>query len=500
MLVRTRWLLQVFLVMMVCLVGGQVLADEIHIATEIQRDGVTLSVIAGQQVVYIQDRRTVELQAGLNRIEFDNIPPGVTPEAMLLEMIEGAGTMTILERQYRYDLNPATLLSTALNQTMSVQKIISSSSSQPATTFTGTLLDFRQNGTYYDVTLRLEDGTVRVLTTLALDNMIFTHLAADAILTPMIDWVVEADTAGTYTVEFSYLSMDFGFNTNYAVMLAPDNQTVNITGWLTLIGRSRITYEDIQIQFVSGQWLTAELPGSAAQLYDYTLQRLPQRVTIPAYSSRQILFLELEDIPVERRYAYNASPATINQPLQPEANLTSIANSEVYLEAMTKPEQTALLPAGSVRVYAETATGDRLFMRSTSLVIGNPIRFRIGNENEIVGKRAQTFFEVLENEAVTEGFEIQVRNDKDVPITVAIRENLVRIPGAWRVQEASAEYTISGNTITFNLDLAPGEEATITYRVRYTWVPIAGGAGGGGAFTGAFGGGYNPQSLGVDGG
>ncbi len=492
MLGRTRWLLKVFFVVAICLIGGQVFADEIHVAREMSREGLTLSVIAGQQMVYIQDRRTVELQAGLNRIEFDNIPPGVTPEAMLLEVIDGAGEVTILERQYHYDLNAVTMLSNALNHTITVQKTINSNTPQNLITATGTLLDFRQNNAYYDVTLRLEDGTVRVLTGLLVDNLIFTTFAANSTLTPTIDWVVEAATAGSYSVEFSYLSSDFGFVTNYSVMLAPDNQTVDVTGWLTLSGRSRITYADVQIQFVSGQWLTAEMPGSAAQLYDYTLHRLPQRVTIPAYSSRQIMVLELEDVPVERRYVYNASPMIISQPVQKEASLTTIATSEVYLEVMTSPEQTALMPPGTVRVYAQTATGDRLFMRSTPLILGNPIRFRIGNEMEIVGERSQTFFQVIENEAIIEGFAIKVRNDKEVPVTLAVRENLMRFPNAGRVQEASHDYSVNGNTITFTIDLAPNEEIIIMYRVRYAWLPIIGrndGAGGGG-------GGYNSQLLG----
>lgn len=50
MLFCTRGLLRVLVVLLLCVMGRQAFADEIHDAAEVNRSGVTLSVIAGQMI------------------------------------------------------------------------------------------------------------------------------------------------------------------------------------------------------------------------------------------------------------------------------------------------------------------------------------------------------------------------------------------------------------------------------------------------------------------
>ena len=68
-----------------------------------------------------------------------------------------------------------------------------------------------------------------------------------------------------------------------------------------------------------------------------------------------------------------------------------------------------------------------------------------------------------------EAFEIKVRNHKDQPVEVIVRENLYRWSN-WRVVSNSADYDKQdARTIEFPVKVAKDGEAVITYRVRYSW-------------------------------
>jgi hypothetical protein len=68
-----------------------------------------------------------------------------------------------------------------------------------------------------------------------------------------------------------------------------------------------------------------------------------------------------------------------------------------------------------------------------------------------------------------EAFEIKVRNHKDQPVEVTIRENLYRWSN-WRVLSSSMSYEKKdARTIEFPVKIAKDGEAVVTYRVRYSW-------------------------------
>ena len=70
---------------------------------------------------------------------------------------------------------------------------------------------------------------------------------------------------------------------------------------------------------------------------------------------------------------------------------------------------------------------------------------------------------------VTESFEIKLRNQKDTPVTVIVKENMYRW-SQWEITNASHKWEKQDSrTIHMPIDLKPGEEKTITYTVKYTW-------------------------------
>ena len=68
-----------------------------------------------------------------------------------------------------------------------------------------------------------------------------------------------------------------------------------------------------------------------------------------------------------------------------------------------------------------------------------------------------------------EAFEIRLRNHKDQPVQVAVRENLYRWSN-WRMLANSTDYEKKdARTIEFPVTVPKDGEAVVTYRVRYSW-------------------------------
>ena len=70
---------------------------------------------------------------------------------------------------------------------------------------------------------------------------------------------------------------------------------------------------------------------------------------------------------------------------------------------------------------------------------------------------------------MSEDFEIRIRNRKNVPVRVTVKEVLHRW-SAWRVVSASHAWTKEdARTLHFPVEVAADQEAVVRYSVRYTW-------------------------------
>jgi len=75
----------------------------------------------------------------------------------------------------------------------------------------------------------------------------------------------------------------------------------------------------------------------------------------------------------------------------------------------------------------------------------------------------------LANKVMEEAFEIKVRNHKDQPVEVIVRENLYRWSQWTMIDQSSPSVKKDARTVEFPVKVSADGEATVTYRVRYTW-------------------------------
>jgi hypothetical protein len=132
------------------------------------------------------------------------------------------------------------------------------------------------------------------------------------------------------------------------------------------------------------------------------------------------------------------------------------------------------LPKGKVRVYKEDAADGSLEFVGEDLVDHTPrdetVLVKLGESFDVVGERKQTDFRVESRDRwMQESFEIQLRNHKDAPVHVLVKENLYRWT-QWAIVDKSDAFTKEdARTILFDVEVPAGGTKTVTYSVKYTW-------------------------------
>jgi hypothetical protein len=98
------------------------------------------------------------------------------------------------------------------------------------------------------------------------------------------------------------------------------------------------------------------------------------------------------------------------------------------------------------------------------------VLIRLGSAFDVVGERTQVDFRMDRGRRqITESFKIEIRNRKDEPVTVLVREPLYRWSN-WKITASSQPFDrIDARSVQFTVDAAPNSVQNVTYTVQYDW-------------------------------
>ena len=149
---------------------------------------------------------------------------------------------------------------------------------------------------------------------------------------------------------------------------------------------------------------------------------------------------------------------------------------DVYLE-FRNDKQFGLgvpLPAGRLRVSQLDAADGSLEFIGEDRIDHTPkdetVRIKLGSAFDVVGERRQVDFSVdTKARWMEEEIEVKLRNHKDQPVDVIVKENLYRWTN-WKLLSRTHEFVKEdARTIHFPVRVAKDGEAVVRYRVRYSW-------------------------------
>ena len=296
-------------------------------------------------------------------------------------------------------------------------------------------------------------------------------------------------------VELSYLTGGLSWKADYVANLAPDEKTLDLSGWVTLTNQSGAAYPNATLQLVAGDVNRVQEPREQPQvmamammertakaaprmaeesLFEYHLYTLDHPTTLAVNQTKQVALLSASSVPVRKEYLlqgqgyyYSGSYGELGEK-QKVGVFVEFDNKESSRLGMP-------LPKGTIRVYKRDSEGRAQFVGEDSLdhtPKNELVRLKLGDAFDVTGHRKQTDYKSLGRQGKfgnvhESAFQIELKNAKKEPVTVSVLEPM---PGDWEVLQESHPHTKeAAGSARFKVTVPAEGSTTLTYRVRVKW-------------------------------
>ena len=451
-------------------------------ATTTQKDQTDLSItVYNSNLALVRDVRKINLRTGTFPLHFEDVAASINPATVHLRSITDPSKLNVLEQNYEYDLlDPQKLLQKYVGREVTLVRAETESNSTKYTE-TRALLLSDNNGPVWKI------GN-EIVTGMASDSYRFPDLPDNLYSRPTLIWTLDNTGAPTQTIEASYLTTNIQWKADYVLTVTRDEKTADLDGWVTLTNNSGASYDNATLQLVAGQInqvtpqraymeldkavnaAVAAPPMTQENFSEYHLYTVTRRTSINNSESKQISLLNGSNIPINKTYVAEAQPYyfrnsqgignPITEPVMVYYNFKNDQKSGLGMP----------LPAGTVRVYQGDSKGNIQFAGEDNIQHtpkDEALRIHVGNAFDVVCERKETDYRKIAGNVYEMEYQITLRNHKDGPVTVDVREP---IGGDWEVQSSNFPSTkLDSTTIGFQVPVAKDGSATLDYRVRVKW-------------------------------
>jgi hypothetical protein len=464
----------------------------------------------------VVEDRDVDLPAGRSRLRFEGVADGIVPQSAGIDGLPAA----VAERNFDYDLlTPASLVAASVGQDA---ELVRTNRKTGRETRDSAVVRSGPDGVVLDVGGRFEalgcGGEA--------ERLVFDRTPPGLSARPTLSLAVNAPAAGHYKILLSYLTVRMDWTADYIARVAPDGQSLALTGWITLANRTATAFANASTEVVAGNLarVPVEIPRGArlartpgcwpmqtthagwfspappppphppplyaiamaapaaralamqkvaveSQLGDYKLYTLAEPTTVAARQTKQVLFLDQPSVKFDTVYSYTVEPsdASLDTPVvdpapRPAAIVLRLRNTAA--DGLGRP-----LPAGQVQVRQSQAIagGQELLVGEPALdrdvPIGEPFELRLGQASDVTLTERLTGAQLRPGGRVRQTFEVRAANAKAAPVIVEIRHDRAGASG-FAVTEESAPHGDKAGDPLWRVTLSPGGDQTLTYTVE----------------------------------
>jgi len=451
-------------------------------STTTQKDQTDLSItVYNSNLALVRDVRKISLRPGTFPLHFEDVAASINPATVHLRSITDPTKLNVLEQNYEYDLlDPQKLLQKYVGREVTLVRTEQESSSTKYTETKAMLLS-DNNGPVWKI------GN-EIVTGMASDSYRFPDLPNNLYSRPTLIWTLDNTGAPTQTIEASYLTTNIQWKADYVLTVTRDEKNADLDGWVTLTNSSGASYDNTTLQLVAGQvnqvqpqmnMMKAMAMGQAApapppmtqeNFSEYHLYTVTRRTSIHDNESKQIALLDGSNVPIDKTYVVEPQPYFFrtsqgigNPVIEPVMVYYNFKNDQKSGLGMP-------LPAGTVRVYQADSKGNIQFAGEDNIQHtpkDESLRIHVGNAFDVVCDRKEADYRRINNNTFEMEYQITLRNHKDGPVTVDVREP---IGGDWEVQNSNFPSTkLDATTIGFKVPVAKDGTSTLDYRVRVKW-------------------------------
>ncbi|MDP1595283.1 MAG: DUF4139 domain-containing protein [Methylotenera sp.] len=437
--------------------------------------------IYNSDLALIKDQRKVKLNNGLNSLALRDVSAQIRPETALLRSLSHADSFSILEQNFDFDLlTPQKLLEKYVGKNVSIVRVNPATgveTSEQATVLSA------NNGVVMKIGNRIETGMP--------GRIVYDDVPTNLRDRPTLVTKLNNKTTTLQTIELSYLTGGLSWKADYVAELNAKEDSIDLSGWVTLTNTSGTGYNNAKLQLVAGDvnrvqdnypramamrkniGMIAEASAQMTEesLLEYHLYTLDRPTTISDNQNKQVALLSATNVPARKvlvlrgaDYYYGASYGDLGQKMK----------VSVFVEFDNK-EAAKLgipLPKGTMRVYKKDNQGNAQFV-GEDIIDHTPknevVRLKLGNAFDVTADKKQTDFKTLPrpakgNSMFESAYEIVLKNAKKERVTVTIQEP---IPADWKImKESHPSQKATSNTAVWKIEIPAEGKTTLTYRVQ----------------------------------
>jgi hypothetical protein len=485
------------------------LAGMAVLAEEKQSSGTRQSVdltIYNQNLSLIREERTFSLAKGLSAVVLPEIPATIDGTSVHFLSLTNPRAVRVLEQNYQYDLaHQAKLLERYLGKQVEFIRVDPSTNKEY--TVTGRLIStgYGRQGGYADYAytggmVAEVNGKIEINPA---GRLVLPSLPEELVLAPQLKWLVQNTQEGTHRAEVSYLAGGLSWNCNYVALLDKNDQSLDLTGWVTITNASGTAFHDAGLKLVAGDvnvvqnQLAGMMKSSRAvamdeavpapqfkqtDLFEYKLYSLQRRTDVGNNETKQIELASAAGVSSKKIFVYDGIGDQWrywyqNVSYRGQESFGQQSNPKVGVYVIFKNDDRSglgiPLPKGKVRVYKRDDDGREQFVGEDEIdhtPKDEQVRLYLGNAFDIVGERAQKDFRTLASgHVLEETIEVKVRNHKETDASVQVYEHPWRW-NQWEIVSSNTEWSkVDQTTLSFPVKIAKGGEKTVRYTIRYSW-------------------------------
>jgi hypothetical protein len=408
----------------------------------------------------VTQKRSFNVVKGLNEITATDIAPKIDPTSVHFKPVSGPA-VTVLEQNFDYDLLSAGVL---------LQKYIGRE-----ITLVNNKTGDRQKVTVLSVSRRLiveKDGIVFSPSDFYMPCSHSIELpdgAGELLISPTLNWQIEAESAGTLEYELSYLTDGLDWRCSYILAVEEDESMAELEGLVTLENECGISFEDATLNLVAGNvrirkpgqfrtYATIDEDGDwigeikDSQIFEYHMYTVPWPTSIQNNQLKQIKLIGAKNVPVRRILTYDGFGANVNL---------------VY--EFDNVEENGLgipLPKGNVRVQRRDRRGGIIELGKDFLdhtPRKETVRLKAGYAP---GLQAAVKKSDYDKKRRLRDYEVKFWNRTRRSVEIEYEFGLQ--PGTWKISNSSLEYErTSVTTAVFKVPVGGGRVSFLRFSVVF---------------------------------
>lgn len=461
-------------------------AEDSEIRSTVNDQKQVAVTIYNNNLALIKDQRSVKLDSGIQKLAIRDVSAQIRPETVLLKSLSHPNSFTTLEQNFDFDLlSPEKLLEKYVGKTVSLVRTNPTTGEEKSEQ---ALVMSVNNGVVLKIGNRIETG--QFFANDGHRRIVFDDIPANLRDRPTLVTQMNNKTAAQQTVELSYLTGGLSWKADYVAELSPNEDRIDLSGWVTLTNTSGASYQNANLQLVAGDvnqvmerkprtmdmrkdvmMAEAAAPMAEEALLEYHLYTLDKPTTIAENQTKQVALLNAGSIPARKElvlrgadYYYQGSYGDLGSKIKVGV-FVEFVNNEASKLGMP-------LPKGIMRVYKKDAKGNAQFVGEDSIdhtPKNETVRLKLGEAFDVTADKKQTDFKALPrpakgNSAFESAYEIKLKNAKKEKVTVIVQEP---INGDWTILTENHPHLKENSRLAvWKIEVPAEGNATLTYRTR----------------------------------